>query len=243
MPPPAGRPGAALLLLADGRLPTGSHAHSGGLEAAVQAGRVRHLGDLASWLAGRLATVGRVDAAFAAAAWAAAGSQDALPPGAAPNESRWAALAAELTARVAPPTWRAASRAQGRGLVRAARRCWPSPGLDALAAALPDGAPWPLALGVAGRAAGLGAGDVTLAAGAAAVQGPAWAATRLLGLDPYAVAACLADLGPAIDAEAAAARHWADPRLDPRTLPATSAPWLDIGAADHASWEVRLFAS
>jgi urease accessory protein len=237
MPTAPGRPAAALLLLADGRLPTGSHAHSGGLEAAVQAGRVRHAGDLASWLAGRLATVGRVDAAFAAAAWAAAGSR------AAGTDTPWAVLDAELAARVAPPTWRAASRAQGRGLVRAARRCWPSPALDALAAALPQRAPWPLALGVAGRAAGLGPGDVTLAAGAAAVQGPAWAATRLLGLDPYAVAACLADLGAAIDAEAEAARRWADPGLDPRTLPAAAAPWLDIGAADHATWEVRLFAS
>ncbi|HEY3810355.1 MAG TPA: urease accessory UreF family protein [Acidimicrobiales bacterium] len=230
-------PAAALLLLADGRMPTGSHAHSGGLEAAVQAGRVRDAGDLAAWLAGRLATVGRVDAAFAAVAWAAAGTDFGI------TRKRWGVLDAELSARVAPPAWRAASRAQGRGLVRAAHRCWPSAPLDALAAALPAGAPWPLALGVAGRAAGLGAGDVTLAAGAAAVQGPAWAATRLLGLDPYAVAACLAGLAPAIDREAAAARRWADPGVDARLLPAASAPWLDIGAADHGTWEVRLFAS
>ncbi|MEU5422925.1 urease accessory protein UreF, partial [Streptomyces sp. NPDC020667] len=32
---------AALLVLADGRFPAGGHAHSGGAEAAVKAGRVR----------------------------------------------------------------------------------------------------------------------------------------------------------------------------------------------------------
>ena len=36
-----------LLLLADSRLPAGTHAHSGGLEAAVRAGRV-HDGDVAT---------------------------------------------------------------------------------------------------------------------------------------------------------------------------------------------------
>ncbi|HEX5201072.1 MAG TPA: hypothetical protein VFW27_14175, partial [Actinoplanes sp.] len=32
---------ATLLVLADGRLPSGGHAHSGGLEAQVAGGRVR----------------------------------------------------------------------------------------------------------------------------------------------------------------------------------------------------------
>lgn len=31
---------AALLVLADGRFPAGGHAHSGGAEAAVRAGRI-----------------------------------------------------------------------------------------------------------------------------------------------------------------------------------------------------------
>jgi urease accessory protein UreF len=37
---------AALLLLADGRLPSGSHVHSGGIEAAVTDGRVHDHGSL-----------------------------------------------------------------------------------------------------------------------------------------------------------------------------------------------------
>ncbi|MEU8166805.1 urease accessory UreF family protein [Micromonospora sp. NPDC049004] len=57
-----------LLLLADGRFPAGAHAHSGGLEAAVAAGRVNDLASLESFLVGRLTTAGLVGAAFAAAA-------------------------------------------------------------------------------------------------------------------------------------------------------------------------------
>ena len=56
-----------LLVLADGRLPAGGHAHSGGLEAAVAAGRVHDLATLEAFLRGRLATAGLVAAAFAAA--------------------------------------------------------------------------------------------------------------------------------------------------------------------------------
>ena len=58
---------ATLLVLADGRLPAVGHAHSGGLEAAVAAGRVRDVDGLAGFLRGRLATSGVVAAVFAAA--------------------------------------------------------------------------------------------------------------------------------------------------------------------------------
>jgi urease accessory protein len=63
-----------LLLLADGRFPAGGHAHSGGIEAAVMAGRVTNVDTLAEFLAGRLTTSGRVAAGLAAAA--AAGVHD-----------------------------------------------------------------------------------------------------------------------------------------------------------------------
>ncbi|MFB9334077.1 hypothetical protein ACFFTT_14770, partial [Actinoplanes octamycinicus] len=59
---------ATLLLLADGRLPSGGHAHSAGLEAQVAAGRVRDVEDLGGFLRGKLATGGLVSAACAAAA-------------------------------------------------------------------------------------------------------------------------------------------------------------------------------
>ncbi|MGF7237213.1 MAG: urease accessory protein, partial [Frankia sp.] len=71
----------ALLLLADGRLPAGGHAHSGGLEPAVADGSVRTLDDLAAFLSGRLATAGLVSAAFAAAAHGAAAPGNATTLG------------------------------------------------------------------------------------------------------------------------------------------------------------------
>ncbi|MFD9634761.1 urease accessory protein UreF, partial [Streptomyces violascens] len=49
---------AALLVLADGRFPAGGHAHSGGAEPAVKAGRIRNAADLAEFCRGRLHTSG-----------------------------------------------------------------------------------------------------------------------------------------------------------------------------------------
>ena len=109
------------------------------------------------------------------------------------------------------PALRRASRAQGRGLLRAGRRMWPeafagaaTSRLSVVGVGLPDWPMWPVALGVVAAVAGLPASDAALAAAQASVAGPAWAATRLLGLDPFAVARCLADLAPAVDATASA---------------------------------------
>jgi urease accessory protein len=96
-----------------------------------------------------------------------------------------------------------------------------------------------VALGVVAAAAGLSPADAALVAAYGAVTGPASAAVRLLGLDPYAVQAVLAGLAPECEAVASRAAE-AAARGD---LPAASAPLLDIGAEAHAAWEVRLFAS
>jgi urease accessory protein len=214
---------ATLLLLADGRLPSGGHAHSGGLEAQVSAGRVRDVTGLAGFLRGRLATNGLVAAAFTAAACHR------------PHE--WAALDAGLDARSPSPAVRKASRAQGRALMRAGRAMWPAAGL----AAAPRDPHQPTALGLLAAAAGLGPGEAAVAAAHGTVTGPASAAVRLLGLDPYAVHGLLARLAPECDRIAAdAAARSGDPVDD---LPAAGAPLLDIGAELHATWEVRLFAS
>src|SRR5215218_9306852 len=61
-----------LFLLADSRLPSGGHGHSGGVEALVDRGLVRSVDDLALFLDGRIRTGGRVVAAAAAAACALA---------------------------------------------------------------------------------------------------------------------------------------------------------------------------
>jgi urease accessory protein len=208
---------SALLLLADSRLPAGGHAHSGGLEEAVAAGRVASVADLALFLHGRLATAGLVAAAFATAA---AGPSPDL-----------ADLDAELDARTPSPALRKASRAQGRALLRAGRAMWPLPTIREAHHAV--------ALGVVARGAGLTPADAALVAVYGAVTGPASAAVRLLGLDPYAVQAVLAGLTADCDSTAAQATTMATSGR----LPAATAPLLDIGAERHAGWEVRLFAS
>jgi urease accessory protein len=211
---------ATLLLLADGRLPSGGHAHSAGLEAQVSAGRVRDVGDLAGFLAGKLATNGLVTAAFAAAACR--------------RPAQWAELDAGLDARTPSPALRKASRAQGRALLRAGRAMWTLP-------AIGREPHQPVALGVLASAAGLAPADAAAAATHGTVTGPASAAVRLLGLDPYAVHGLLARLAPECDRIAAQAADRSGAPVD--DLPAAGAPLLDIGAELHATWEVRLFAS
>ena len=228
---------AALLMLADGRLPTGGHAHSGGLEEAVMRGAVTDGHTLESWLTGRLRTTGRVDAAFAAAAAREAHRRG--PTG----ECRWALLHAELAARLPSAATRRANLAQGRGLLRAAATAWPAPWIPELREAMPGGTLWPVALGAVAAAAGLTPAEAALLAASSAVQGPAWAATRLLGLDPFDVAGALARLAEAVDAVALDAVDPAHCSSDWTHLPGLAAPLTDIGAERHATWEVRLFAS
>ncbi|GAA1752904.1 urease accessory protein UreF [Luedemannella helvata] len=221
-----------LLVLADGRLPSGAHAHSGGLEPAVAAARVADLADLDGFLRGRLATAGLVTAAFAAAACASAALLTG--PGAL---ARLDVLDAELDARTPSPAQRKASRQQGRALLRAGRAMWPLPAVSWPA----TGPHQPIALGVITAAAGLDPSHAATTAAYGTISGPASAAVRLLGLDPYRVHALLAAL--AVDCDRVADRAAAYAKQDPENLPAASAPLLDIGAEVHASWEVRLFAS
>ncbi|WP_030746747.1 urease accessory protein UreF [Streptomyces griseus] len=217
---------SALLVLADGRFPAGGHAHSGGAEAAVKAGRIRDAAGLEAFCLGRLHTVGLTAAGLAAAA--------AL--GLDPYE-----LDAAADARTPSPALRTAARRLGRQLMRAARAAWPDPELDALAAAFPGGAHQPVVLGAAARAAGLGPEDAAHCAAYETVGGPATAVVRLLGLDPYRATAVLARLAPVMDEVAARAAAAARDGVD--ALPAASAPLLDITAEQHAAWPVRLFAS
>ncbi|MEV0278893.1 urease accessory UreF family protein [Streptomyces sp. NPDC050610] len=226
---PTGTRGA-LLVLADGRFPAGGHAHSGGAEPAVKAGRIRDAATLEGFCRGRLHTAGLTSAALAAAA---AAGLDALD------------LDEAADARTPAPALRAAARRLGRQMMRAARAAWPSPELDALAAARPRGAHQPIVLGLAARAAGLTPLDAAYASAYEAVSGPATATVRLLSLDPFDATAVLAHLAADLDQVAGAAAEAAARavRDGTDTLPAPSAPLLDITAEQHATWPVRLFAS
>ncbi|MEV3919540.1 urease accessory protein UreF [Actinomadura coerulea] len=220
----------SLLILGDGRFPSGGHAHSGGAEAAVAAGRVRDAATLEDFCRGRLATAGLVAASLAAAA---AAGHDPL------------VLDDAADARTPAPALRRAARRLGRQLTRAVRAVWPSPELEHLAAARPAGAHQPVVLGVAARTAGLTPRNAAQAAAYDSVSAPVTAAVRLLGLDPFQAAAVAARLaGDMEDVAAEAARHAARLPVDGvDALPAASAPLLDITAEQHAAWPVRLFAS
>lgn len=206
----------ALLALADSRMPTGGHVHSGGVEDAVHHGLLTDVVTLEAFLLRRVRTTGLVAAGLAATA--CAGGDPAH-------------LDVEADARTPSPAQRAASRAQGRGLLRLARTTWPSGQWSALG-------PRPhhaVALGVVAAAAGLSPHDAALAAVYVTMTGSATAAQRLLALDPGQVAACTLQLAGACDEVAT--------RALVEGLPCTSDPLLDLLAQRHALREGTLFAS
>jgi urease accessory protein len=221
----------SVLLLADSRLPSGGHAHSGGVEMAVTDGLICTVADLDVFLRGRLRTTGPVLAGFAAAACLLD----------APDWGRWDRA---LSARIMSAALRAASRAQGAALLRTVSGMWHTAALDGLRAV---GRPHqPLVLGAAVAAGGGGPSDAAALAVHHMVGGACSAAVRLLGLDPLAVAATQAGLAaPAATASESglAAALTAVAADDPAVLPATGAVLPELLAARHAQSEVTLFAS
>lgn len=223
------------LLLADSRFPGGGHVHSGGLEEGVARSLISGDADLPGFLYGRLRTAGELAAVFAAASTHAVQRQV--------DGKHWAVLDAELDARTPSAAQRAASRAQGRGTVRAGRIAWPSPVLDGLLAATPT-PHHPVVVGALVGIAGGAPRDAALVVGYLAVSSPASAAVRLLGLDPFQVNAAVAGL--ATELGAVADRAASSAATDPAELPGPGSPALDLLAEAHLrrhKEEVRLFAS
>lgn len=210
---------SALLCLADSRLPTGGHVHSGSIEEAVSSGLVVDLTTLRAYLQRRIRSTGLVTASLAAAVHsgalsAAAGERGDL----------------ETDARTPAPAARQASRAQGRGLVRLAKRVWPDDDWNALGAT-PHLA---VAAGAVGRASGLDPQHTALSVVYTTMTGSATAAQRLLALDPGDVAAITFALAPSCEQTATeAAKDLAD----------LSDPLLDVLAQRHTERERPLFAS
>jgi len=206
----------SLLALADSRLPTGGHVHSGGVEEAVASGLVVDLDTLRAFLRRRIATQGLITASVAAAVHT--GSLEV------------AAADCETDARTPAPAARRASRAQGRGLVRLARRVWPDTGWDGLGPTPHLG----VAAGAVGAAAGIGAQHTALSVVYTTMTGSATAAQRLLALDPGDVAALTFELSGMCDQTA---------DLACKELADLSDPLLDVLAQRHDSRERPLFAS
>jgi urease accessory protein len=217
-----------VLLLADSRLPSGGHAHSGGIEMAVAAGLVRTTHDLELFLHGRLRTTGPVLAGFAAAAVLI--------------DTDWDRWDTAFSARTLSAALRAASRAQGAALLRTVSRMWQTKALSALREL---GRPHqPLVLGAAVAAGGGTPEDAATLAVHHLVGGACSAAVRLLGLDPLAVAATQAALAAESQHAAEIGRTAATNAAgDPELLPATGAVLPELLAARHAQSEVTLFAS
>jgi urease accessory protein len=240
-----------LLLLLDSRAPAGAHHHSGGMEAAAGTGLVTGLASLEDFCRARLRTSARVAAGFAAASAraqaeycgrAARPAQFSERAVATAAREQWELLDAEFEARTPSEAMRTASRQQGGTLVRLLRSVLPE-----IAAVTP----WTMGAGpaphhplVLGAGVALAGGTPELAGRAAALAacaGPASAAVRLLGLDPFAVQGLLARLAPEVDACAEAAATAADGPV--AGLAADAAPALDVLADYHLTAEVRLFAS
>ncbi|MEV0334912.1 urease accessory UreF family protein [Nocardia sp. NPDC050717] len=207
---------ATLLALADSRLPIGGHVHSGGVEEAVASGLVRDTGGVELYLRRRVATSGLVAASLAAAVCAGT-----LTPERAELEA---------DARTPAPAARAASRAQGRGLLRLAKQLWPHHDWTR-AGARPH---LSTVFGLVGRAC---AADPEQLAGVVVyttLTGAATAAQRLLALDPAAIADATIRLAPLCDALAAEAAEG---------LAALSDPLQDAMAERHLLRDMPLFAS
>lgn len=207
---------ATLLSLADSRLPTGGHVHSGGVEEAVTSGLVVDLATLRAFLRRRIATQGLVTASVAAAVHAGSLSIEAADR--------------ETDARTPAPAARQSSRAQGRGLARLARRVWVDGQWEALGAT-PHLA---VAAGAVGAAGGLAPQHTALSVVYTTMTGSAIAAQRLLALDPGDVAALTFELSGMCDQTAdLACKEVAD----------LSDPLLDVLAQRHTRRERPLFVS
>lgn len=219
---------AALLLLADGRLPAGSYAHSGGLEPAVAAGWVVDMAGVEEFLIGRAETAGFVAAAFAAAACARAGCGDL---------SDLEELETELDARIPSHELRKVSRDLGRQLRRAMSSIRPHPHYAALGTAPHQS----VVMGVAAAALGLGPREAALAILHENNSGAAAAAAKVLRVDPFDVHAILARMADRLDRLADKAAKAADGLI--ADLPSPGSPLADIAAEHHRRSDVRLFAS
>jgi len=208
---------ASLLLLSDGRFPSGGHAYSAGVESAVAHGDIVDMATLDRFLAGRLATTGIVDAAFACRA--CAGPCDEL-------DREYDARMPSLRARIV-------SRQLGRQLLRAARQVWPN-------VAAPDSTHHAIALGIVVRAAGGTPADAVSISIHQLASAVTTAAVRLLGLDPVAVAVLQARHVTALDFTSLA-DAWS--HAEPSELPAACGTLSEILAEHHGTWSHRLFVA
>jgi urease accessory protein len=219
-------PEVVALMLADGRLPTGGHTQSAGLEPAVRAGLGadgKQLTDVPAYARDRLRTVTRVEAATAVLARHQTLTSCTLSS----VEDAWAA-------RTPSQVLRGVSRRQGRAYLRLAARVWP----DVLRHIEPDSeVARPVVVGVIGGVTGLSAEQVARLVAYDDVQTVVGASLKLLPVDPADAASWLAGLHDEIE------RLVTDvaPLTELDKIPADGAPLIDVFAQNHATERMRLF--
>ena len=225
------------LLLADGRLPTGGYAHSGGLEPAIAAGLP--LDAVPDYLRARIRTVGRVDATAAVLA-----HRSVTPDGGGPRAvdrmaARLAAVDAALAARTPSAPLRDASRALGRGLARLTSRQFPDAGGTVALDSLRPRALRPVSLGVLAALLGMSEHDTARASLYEDAQTVAAASLKLLPVDPTDTAGWILDLADDI----AAAVNAAVTVTDVADLPACSTPLIEQYSLAHHHSTRRIFVA
>lgn len=237
------------LMLADGRLPTGGHTQSAGLEPAVRAGlgaEGKQLADVVTYARDRLRTVTRVEAAVAVLSrhiCLTASNRDredaTTDRGAFPGRHQQTARQLEMVerawaARTPSDVLRGVSRRQGRAYLRLAGRVWP----EVVSHLPPDSeVARPVVVGVIGAVTELSAGQVARVVAYDDVQTVVAASLKLLPVDPADAACWLAGLHDDIE------RLVADvaPLTEIEKIPANGAPLIDLFAQNHSTERMRLF--
>ena len=209
------------LLLADGRLPTGAHTQSAGVEPALNHGL--SLEAVPAYLTARLTTVTEVEAAAAVVArhlW--------------PDAELLAVVDRAWRIRTPADALRDASDLLGRSYLRLASSVW-----ELAALAEPPGRRWcrAVVVGATAAAAGLDAAETARLVGFEDVQTVIAAAMKLRPFDPAVGVAWAVAAGP--DVESMVERVSA--LTDPADIPAWSAPEIEQWGQAHATTERRLF--
>ena len=218
---------AVLLHLCDSLFPTGGYAHSDGLEAATDGGRIVTGDDLRAWLAMLLDEVlSRGDGPAVLRAWHAA------------NEQRWDDLRDlddEVHALRPAATVRDASRGVGTRLLKTWGTLYPS---DTVREVIARGPQWtlPVAFAVAALTAGVTAGASIEAFAYTRLSATASAAMRLMRLGQLEAHGVLAEVLVRVPEMAAGVLA----RYD---RPASFTPLADIAAMRQQYVTTRLFRS
>ncbi len=221
------------LLLADGRLPTGAHTQSAGLEPALNHGL--RLDRVPDYLVARLTTVTEVEAAAAVVArrrWLADPSVPALTE----VDRAW-------RVRTASAALRDASDLLGRSYLRLAATVWtrlaPLTANRIQSSGASISARWcrAVVIGATAAEAGLGGEQTARLIGFEEVQTVIAAAVKLQPFDPAVAVAWAVAAGPEV--EAMVARVAGLCTID--EIPAYAAPQIEHWAELHTRTERRLF--